>query len=154
MSARIRRWRIGLVLGGLAVLALGAWIMADTVAAPKILGLVTWLVAAVIIHDAVIAPGVFVIDLAMRRIAGRRVPGGVIAILQAGIVVGSVITLIVVPELLAQRFGHIIPTLLAADYALRLGIMWAVLAVVTAGAIAVYLAVRRRQKVRPPVVQH
>jgi hypothetical protein len=145
----MRIWRIVLVLAGLAVAVLGAGIMLDTVSWKKLLGLAIWLAAAIVIHDGIIAPGVFAVDFAMRKAVGRRVPTGVIAILQSGIVVGSVITLIVIPEILAQRFARIIPTLLDPDYGMRLGAMWAVIAVVTAGAIALYLAIRRRQNVRP-----
>jgi hypothetical protein len=90
----------------------------------------------------------------MRRVAGRRVPAAVIAILQAGIVVGSVLSLVVVPEILAQRFARVIPSLLDPDYAARLGVMWAAIAVVTAVAILGYLLLRRRQKVRPSSDQH
>ncbi len=145
--------RIALVLGGLAVLVLGAVIMLDTVRLPRILGLASWLVAAIIIHDGIIAPGVFAVGFVMRRTAGRRIPSGVLAIVQSGIVVGSVFTLIVVPEILAQRFAHVTTSLLNADYGLRLGIMWLVIAVVTTAAVLVYLAVRRRQNVRPALSQ-
>jgi len=150
---RMRIWRIVLVLAGLAIAVLGAGIMLDTVSWRKLLGLAVWLAAAIVIHDGIIAPGVFAIDVAMRKAIGRRIPTGVIAILQSGIVVGSVITLIVIPEILAQRFARIIPTLLDPDYGMRLGVMWAVIAVVTASAIAIYLAIRRRQNVRPSADQ-
>jgi hypothetical protein len=50
-AARMRTWRIGLVLAGLAIAGLGAWVMVDTVAWRKILGLATWLAAAIVLHD-------------------------------------------------------------------------------------------------------
>ena len=153
MTRRMRIWRLVLVLAGIAVALLGAWIMVDTVSWKKILGLATWFAAAIVIHDAIIAPGVFAIDLAMRKAVGRRMPTAVIAIVQSGIVVGSVLTLVVVPEILAQRFARIIPTLLDPDYGMRLGIMWAAIAVVTAAALLLYRVIRRRQKVRPSDVQ-
>jgi hypothetical protein len=145
----MRTWRIVLVLAGIAVALLGTWIMVDTVSWKKLVGLAVWLGAAIVVHDAIIAPGVFAIDLAMRKAVGRRVPTAVIAIVQSGIVVGSVLTLIVVPEILAQRFARVIPTLLDPDYGMRLGIMWAAIAVVTAGALLLYRVIRSRQKVRP-----
>ena len=145
--------RVVLVLSGLAVLILGAVIMLDTVKLIKILGLLSWLVAAIIIHDGIIAPGVFAVDLIMRKVVGRRIPSAVLAIVQSGIVVGSVFTLIVVPEILAQRFAHVTSSLLNADYLARLGILWLVIAVITAAAVLGYLAIRRRQKVRPALSQ-
>jgi len=148
----MRRARIILVVAGIAFALLGVAIMGDTVKPVKILGLASWLVAAIIVHDAIIAPGVFAVGLVLRR-AGRRVPAGVLAIIQGAIVLGSIFTLVVVPELLAQRFGHPDSSLLNADYGMRLGILWVVIAALTAVAILVYLAVRRRQKVRPPADQ-
>jgi len=149
VTRTMRTWRIVLVLAGIAVALLGAWIMVDTVAWKKILGLATWLAAAVIVHDAIIAPGVFAVDLAMRRIAGRRVPTGVIAIVQSGIVVGSVFTLVVVPEIVSQNVGKATGTLLTPDYGMRLGVMWIVVAALTALALVLYRVIRRRQKVLP-----
>ncbi|MGN6324568.1 hypothetical protein [Pseudolysinimonas sp.] len=153
MTRGMRIWRVVLVLAGIAIAVLGAWILVDTVAWVRILGLASWLAAAVVIHDALIAPGVFAVDLAMRRIAGRRVGTGAIAIVQGGIVVGSVFTLIVVPEIVSQSLGKGTATLLTPDYGMRLGAMWIVVAALTAAALVAYRLIRRRQKVRPSADQ-
>ena len=43
--------------------------------------------------------------------------------------------------------------MLPFDYGARLGLLWLVLALLAAATIAVYLAVTRRQKVRPEADQ-
>ena len=82
----------------------------------------------------------------MRR-AGRRIPGVVLAIIQGAVVVGAIFTLIVVPEIEAKHLGTRNPTVLPFDYALRLGLLWVVLAVLAV--IASVIALRIRAGRRP-----
>lgn len=141
----VRIVRAGLIALGILAIILGAWVLRDTVSTKQIWGLVRWLILAVIIHDGIISFGVVGIGIVMRR-AGRRIPGAVIAILQAGIVVGSVFTLIVVPEIIRKAKGPKNYTVTPMDYGLHLVLLWAAVAVVTALAIVVYLRVARRSR--------
>lgn len=150
-GAVIRRWRIGLIaLGGL-LLVLSAYILLTTVRPTRYIGIVEWFVAAIIVHDAIIAPVVFGIGVIMRK-AGKRIPLPVLAIVQGGLVVGAIFTIVLVPEILAQRNANLFPTLLPFDYVQNLGILWVGTLVLTAFAVVGYLVVggvRRRRAVAP-----
>ncbi|BDZ49569.1 hypothetical protein GCM10025867_18100 [Frondihabitans sucicola] len=139
----MRLARILLVgVGALAIL-LGAWVMFDTVKPKSIWGLLTWLIAAVILHDGIISPIVVGISVGMRRV-GRTIPAGVLAIVQAGVLVGCVFTLIVVPEIIRKAKIPKNYTVLPFDYGTRLGLLWIAVAVLTALVVVVYLRTRRR----------
>jgi hypothetical protein len=148
----VRIARITLVVLGTLGIFLGAWVMIDTVKPKSIWGLLTWLIAAVIIHDGIIAPIVVGISVSMRRV-GRRIPPAVIAIIQGAVVLGSVFTLIVVPEIIRKAKIPNNPTVLPFDYAGRLAILWAAILIVTALVVVVYLRVTRRQNTRPSTRQ-
>jgi hypothetical protein len=136
----VRVWRIALVVAGVLLLAVGAVTMLGDVNPKRYVGLLTWFVGALVIHDGIIAFVVVGINVAMRR-AGRRVPLPVLLILQGAIVVGAIMALIVFPEIAKQAIGSANPTLLPLDYARNLAVFYAALAAVTAVAIVAYLRV-------------
>jgi hypothetical protein len=151
MPARTRDavwiWRRILIFSGIAVLLLAGLILLDTVKPTKYLGIIEWFIAAIIVHDAIIAPGVFAFGLVMRRL-GRRIPLPVLAIVQGGIVVGAVFTIVLVPEILAQNYANLFPTLLPFDYVANLGILWVGTLAATALTVVGYLVVTRVRRRR------
>jgi hypothetical protein len=138
VSRSVRAWRVGLVVVGLLLLALGAVTMLGDVNPKRYVGILTWFLGALIIHDGIVAFAVVGINVAMRR-AGRRVPLPVLLILQGAIVVGAIMALVVFPEIAKQGIGSANPTLLPLDYARNLAVFYAALVVVTTVAIVVYL---------------
>lgn len=147
-STLVRRWRLGLILLGVAILLLSGYILLTTVKPTRYIGIVEWFVAAIIVHDALVAPIVFGANVVMRRL-GRRIPLAVLGIVQGGLVIGAVFTIVLVPEILAQRYAHLFETLLPFDYVRNLGILWVGTLVLTAAAVVVYLIASRRLKKRP-----
>ncbi|MBT1636564.1 MULTISPECIES: hypothetical protein [Clavibacter] len=143
--------RVALIAVGVAGLVLGARTLLDTQRVDQVVGVAVFLLVAILVHDAILSPVVFVAGLLIRR-AGRRVPPGAVVIVQAGVVVMAVMTLVVVPEIRARAIGNDNPTILIADYAPRLALMWVATAVATAVVAALY-ARTRREKDRPPVTQ-
>jgi len=143
--------RVALIAIGVAGLVLGARTLLDTQRVDQVVGVAVFLLVAILVHDAILSPVVFVAGLLIRR-AGRRVPPGAVVIVQAGVVVMAVMTLVVVPEIRARAIGNDNPTILIADYAPRLALMWVATAVATAVVAALY-ARTRREKDRPPVTQ-
>ncbi|KQO84118.1 hypothetical protein ASF17_00760 [Frigoribacterium sp. Leaf263] len=143
----VRATRALLVVFGIALIGLGGYVLTETVSPTRYGGLLVWLLGSVIVHDAIIAPLVVVAALAVRR-TGRRIPGVVVALVQSAVVVGVVMTMIVVPEIVAQAKGPKNDTVLPFDYAGRLSVMWLVIVVLTALAVVVYLVRTRRQKSR------
>lgn len=119
----IRRWRAVLILSGGAMLLLSAYLLLTTVKPTHYIGIVEWFVAAIIVHDAIIAPFVFGVGVVMRK-AGRRIPLAVLAIVQGGLVIGAIFTIVLVPEILAQQHAHLFQTLLPFDYVRNLGVLW------------------------------
>ena len=131
-SRRMRSIRWVLVGGGVLLLAWGAFVMFDSVRLTRIPGVGLWIAAAIVLHDAILAPIIFAFGIALRR-AGRRVSGTVIAIVQGGIVVGSIVSLVAVPVIVATNFAPANASVLPLNYGLNLGIFWLVLAVLTVG---------------------
>lgn len=148
VSPAMRRWRIALVAGGLLLLAVGGLVLLLDVSPKNYLGIAVWFVGALVLHDGIAAMAVFGVQIVMRKIGRGRIPLGVLAILQAALVVGAIVTGIVVPEVLKKQIGSANPTILPLDYLGNLVVFYIGLALATAVAIAIY-AVARRQKVRP-----
>lgn len=146
----VRRWQIGLVVFGVALLGVGGLVLLNDVKPERYLGIAAWFIGALIVHDGIAAMAVFGVSVIMRK-AGRRIPLPVIAIIQGALVVGAIVTAIVIPEILKKAIGSANASILPLDYALNLGLFYAGLAVVTAAAIAVYAALARRQKLRPSI---
>jgi hypothetical protein len=151
-SGRMRAARVVLVGVGILGLALGGYVLVDTVALRRLPGLALWIGAAIVLHDAVLAPIVFGLGVLTRR-AGHRVAGSVIMTVQATIVLGSLITLIVLPMLAAQRLGAKNPTVLPLDYAANLGLFWLILALAGAGVSFWFYLRTRRANQRPSLTQ-
>lgn len=148
----MRRARIALIAGGVLILLLAGWILLTTVKPTRYIGIVEWFAAAIIVHDAIIAPFVFGVGLVMRK-AGRRIPLAVLAIIQAGLVVGAMFTIVLVPEILAQQHAHLFETLLPFDYVRNLGVLWVGTLAVTGVAVIAYLVWRGvRMRPRRPFV--
>lgn len=129
----MRAARIVLVVVGVLVMAFGAYVLVTTVRPVRIWGLATWLLGAVVLHDAVLSPFVVGVGMLLRR-AGRTLRAWVLVVVQAAIVLGAVLALVVVPEIAAKDHGQKNPTVLPFDYWTRLlvveGVLLAVVVVV------------------------
>jgi hypothetical protein len=142
----IRRWQIGLVVLGLALLVVGGITLLNDVNPKRYIGIAIWFLGALIIHDGIISFVVFGANIVMRKTGGRlRVPLPVILIVQGALVLAAIMTLIVVPAALKKSIGTANPTLLPLDYGLHLLVFYGVLAVVTALALGGYALLRRRR---------
>lgn len=140
----------GILIGvGVLGLLLGAIVLVSKQDLPAILGVAAWMLGAIILHDAVISPVVFLIGVVARR-AGRRVSRGLLLIIQGGIVVGCLLMLLVIPEIYAKTLGTANDTVLPFDYAARLGLMWIGMLVLTTLVAVVYLRVARRRRAAVP----
>ncbi|HEY4267931.1 MAG TPA: hypothetical protein VGM94_07060 [Galbitalea sp.] len=145
---RIRRWQLGLILFGIALLGIGVFVLFQEVNPKRYIGILTWLVAALVIHDGIIAPAVFAVSLASRKL-GRRVPQVIIAIVQGALVIGGVVTLIVVPEILKKSIGTLSSSILPQNYLLNLFLFYGVLVIATAAiVVGYYRRFARRANVR------
>ena len=137
-SPAMRRWQTGLVAVGLLLLALGGLVLVLDVGPSEFVGIAIWFAGAIILHDGILAPVVFVVSLMLRR-AGKRIPLGALLIVQGAVVVGAMTALLVVPEQLKQAIGTANPTILPLNYGVNLVVFGVVLIAVTVLAVVVYL---------------
>lgn len=140
----VRRWQVGLVAFGVVLLGIGAVVLLNDVAPARYAGLAVWLLGALVIHDGVAAFAVLGVSVVLRR-AGRGIPLPVVLMVQGALVVAAIVTALVLPEIIKREIGTANPTILPLDYAANLAAFYAGLALVTAVAIAAYLAVARRR---------
>jgi hypothetical protein len=135
-------WRLVLVVAGVALLGFGGIVFLLDVNPATYPGLAIWLAGAIVLHDGVAALAVFGATVLVRRAHG--IPFVVRAIVQGAAVVALIVTVLVLPEFLAIAMGPANPSVLALDYAGNLLLFHAGLVAVTAIAIVIALALRRR----------
>ncbi|MDR6571483.1 hypothetical protein J2X60_000108 [Curtobacterium sp. 320] len=141
----MRAARIVLVVVGVLVIAFGAYVLVTTVRPNRIWGLATWLLGAVVLHDAILSPFVVGVGLLLRR-TGRTLRAWALVVVQAVVVLGSVLALVVLPEIAAKAHGQKNPTVLPFDYGARLLLVEGVLLLVVVAVLVV--AARRPVRVR------
>jgi hypothetical protein len=123
---------------GLGLLALGAWMLAPS--PPRVLaGLGLWLVAAALLHDAVVGP--------LARLAGAGL--GALTrgsplrrrVALSAVTTAGALTLVALPNVLARARGPRNSSIHTTDYLLVLLVVWLVAALVLA---VVGVGARRR----------
>jgi hypothetical protein len=135
-------WRLVLVVAGIGLLGFGGIVFLLDVNPSNYPGLAVWLAGAIVLHDGVAALAVFGATVLVRRAHG--IPFVVRAIVQGAAVVALVVTVLVLPEFLAIAMGPANPSVLPLDYAGNLLLFHAGLVAVTAVAVVIALALRRR----------
>jgi hypothetical protein len=149
----IRRIRIALILFGLAFMGFGAYVAWIWLSHKQYARVIEWLIGALVVHDGIIAPTVFLVTLLGRRL-GARVPAVVIALVEGALAIGGIFTLLFLPEVLKKAIGTASSSILPQNYGLHLGVFYVLLALLTAAAILFYAKVFvSRQKLRLPADQ-
>lgn len=138
---RAGRWVVG--SAGASIAAFGVFTLLTTLRPDQLLGLALWLAAAIVAHDAILVPLTHMLSTGFDRTA-RRLSRQTKSVVRIGAVVGGVLSLAVLPEIYAKSLGPANPTILAADYALRLAIAWAIIAVLVVLVSAIMTARTRR----------
>jgi hypothetical protein len=141
----MRAARIVLVVVGVLVIAFGAYVLVTTVRPNRIGGLATWLLGAVVLHDAILSPFVVAVGLLLRR-SGRTLRAWALVVVQAVVVLGSVLAFVVLPEIAAKAHGQKNPTVLPFDYGARLLVVEGVLLLVVV--VVLVVAARRPARAR------
>lgn len=149
-SKAVNRVRVILGVLGVGVALFGGYVVLRDVSPASYRGLAIWLAGAVVLHDFVLAPVLTGLRAASLRV-GRRLPIAAVWLVQAGFVVGGVLTLVAVPEIYAKQLGPLNPTVLPGSYGSALLVSWTVIVVVTAlAAAAVTFRARRYAMSRAP----
>ncbi|WP_211880791.1 hypothetical protein [Pseudarthrobacter albicanus] len=151
----VRTARILLGAAGTGLAGYGLLGLPTQLGPPQLVGLLTWMALALVLHDGVIVPLSTVAGAGLTRLGSGLRPASA-AVLRGALMAGAVVSLITGLLLKAQSEARN-TTVLEADYAGRLLWFWTILAL--AAAAAVYACERagrtgastgnRVQKTRP-----
>ena len=114
----MRPYRIGLAVAGTLLLALGAFRLVTELARSDLLALGLWLVVAVALHDAVIAPLTVGVGVTL-----TRVPDRARRYLQGALIVGALVTVIALPLINRRDTQPVTKAILQRDYAGNLALL-------------------------------
>lgn len=154
-AATVRAVRITLGATGAGLIGYGLLGLPTQLGPAQLLGLLTWLAAAVLLHDGVIVPLSTLAGAGLTRLGSGLRPVSA-AVLRGALMTGAVVTLITGILLKAQSEARN-TSVLEADYAGHLFWFWTILTI--AAAAAIYVCERsgtpgpitpgKRQKTQP-----
>jgi hypothetical protein len=123
----LKAWRIVLAVAGIALGAFGVFRLVTEIPPHSLLILAVWLVAALIIHDALLAPSVVGVGWLLRRFVpdrGRRY-------LQIALIMIALVTVIAVPMIFLRGSQPAVKALLLRDYGANLILIIGIIAVLS-----------------------
>ena len=136
----MRKYRIALGVAGALLLTFGVFRLVTELDSGNLFALVLWLIAAVAIHDGLIAPITVGTGVAL-----TFVPSRFRRYLQGGLVVGALITVIAVPLIGRQGTQPEAKAILLRDYSANLALLLGM----TAAIAVVLYALRVLREHRP-----
>jgi hypothetical protein len=122
----MKAWRIILAIGGIALGAFGIFRLATEIPLHNLLILAVWLVAAVIIHDAVMEPSVIGVGWLLRRYIpdrGRRY-------VQIALIMIVPVAVIAIPMIFLRGSQPMEKALLLRNYGVNLIMIIGIIAVI------------------------
>jgi hypothetical protein len=126
-GAVVKTWRIILAVAGIALGAFGVFRLLSEIPTHSLLVLAVWLITALVIHDALLAPSVVEVGWLLRRYVpdrGRRY-------LQIALIMIALVTVIAVPMIFLRGSQPAAKALLLRNYGANLILVIAVIAVIT-----------------------
>ena len=147
-SRTVNGVRAALGIAGTAILGYGLLGLPTQLGPEQLIGLLTWMAVAVLIHDGVVVPLSTLAGAGLTR-AGSKLQPPSAAVLRGALLTGAVVTLVAVVLLKAQSVARS-ATVLEADYAGSLMWFWVILAAGSAAAIfALERSADRSGRTRP-----
>ena len=134
-SLAVKAARGVLGVAGVAILAYGLLGLPTQLGPAQLIGLLTWMAVAILIHDGVIVPLSTAAGAGLTR-AGSKLQPRSAAVLRGALLTGALVTLLAGILLKAQSVAQS-TTVLEADYAVNLVGFWVVMALASAAAIVV-----------------
>jgi hypothetical protein len=123
----MKAWRIVLAVAGIALGAFGVFRLVTEIAPHSLLILAVWMVAALIIHDALLAPSVVGVGWLLRRFVpdrGRRY-------LQIALIMIALVTVTAVPMIFLRGSQPAVKALLLRNYGANLIMIIGIIAVLS-----------------------
>jgi hypothetical protein len=142
----MKAWRIILAAAGIALGAFGVFRLLTEIPTYSLVILAVWLVAALVIQDAILAPSVVGVGWLLRRYIpdrGRRY-------LQVALIMSALITVIAVPMIFLRGTQPAVKALLLRNYGFNLILIIAIIAVISLILYAVRVARDRSAPVNIP----
>ena len=125
--------RIGLAIAGLLLALFGVFRLLSEIPAGSLILLGIWLLAALIVHDAVVAPATVAVGWVLRRTAPDRERG----YLQSALIMIAPVALVAVPMIALRGSQPPVKALLLRDYAANLALL---IGAIIAGSVLRYAA--------------
>ncbi|HEY6688648.1 MAG TPA: hypothetical protein VI094_20850 [Propionibacteriaceae bacterium] len=122
----MKAWRIILAAAGIALGAFGVFRLVSEIPTYSLLILGVWLVAALVIHDAILAPSVVGVGWLLRQYVpdrGRRY-------VQVALIMSALITVIAVPMIFLRGTQPAVKALLLRNYGSNLILIIAIIGVI------------------------
>ena len=136
----MKAWRIMLAVAGIALGAFGVFRLVSETPVRSLLILALWLIAALVLHDAILAPSVVGVGWLLRRYVpdrGRR-------FLQLALIMGAFVIVIAIPMMFLRGSQPAEKALLLRSYGANLILLLIMIATVSLILYAVQVARDRR----------
>lgn len=123
----MKAWRIILVIAGLALAAFGVFRLVSETPVHSLLILAVWLIAALVLHDAILAPSVVGVGWLLRR----HVPDRGRRSLQVTLIMSASVIVIAIPMILLRGSQPAEKALLLRNYGANLILLLSMIAIVS-----------------------
>lgn len=129
--AGIRRRRLVIGAAGVLLAAFGVFRLVTEIPASRLLALTSWLVVALVLHDAVLSPTIVGVGVLL-----RKVPARARASVQGALVAGGIVTVVALPMIYRAGLQPRVKALLDQDFRVNLAVL---LGVISVAAVLAYL---------------
>ena len=117
-------WRLILAVLGIAGLLYGIGRLFTEISLGTLVGVGTWLIAIVIIHDGIVSP----VIIGVGALLDRLVPPRARSFIQGGLIMAGMVTVIAIPMIIKQGTYPPVKALLEQNYGRNLGILLGLIA--------------------------
>jgi len=140
------QWRIGLTISGVLLGAYGAGRLLTEIPISSLLVLAAWMIGAVVIHDGIVSPVVVTVGWLLHRYVPARGRG----YLQAGLIMGGLVTIIAIPMIHLRDSQPPIKAILRQNFAGNLTLILGIIGAGTLVAYAIRVARDQATSASPP----
>ncbi len=141
-GALVKAWRIILAVAGVALAAFGIFRLVSETPLYSLVVLALWLAAALVLHDAILAPSVVGVGWLLRRF----VPDRERRFVQVALIMIALVAVIAIPMIFLRGSQPAVKALLLRNYGANLILIIGVIAVVSLLLYAVRIARNRKRQ--------
>jgi hypothetical protein len=140
----VKAWRIILAIAGIALGAFGVFRLVTEIPTHSLLILLLWLAAALVLHDAILAPS----EVGVGWLLRRHVPDRVRRFLQVALIMSAIVAVICIPMIFLRGSQPAAKALLLRNYGANLILLLGIIAVVNLILYAVQVGRDRARALR------